>query len=211
MVKAIAIYIEGGGDTAQTLDPLRRGMSVFLKSVVDEVRRRRIRWRLIPCGPRGAAYDAFVDALRNEPEVFNVLLVDSEDPVAITVAPWDHLKNRDGDKWDTPSGADNRQCQMMVACMEAWFLADPKGLKKHFGGNFDSGKLPPPNQAETRTKADINEALEKATRQTPAREYRKIRDGARLLEKVDCAEVRRHCRWCERFFQTLGEAIGANV
>jgi predicted ATP-binding protein involved in virulence len=39
VVKAIAIYIEGGGDTAQTLDPLRRGMSVFLKSVVDEVRR----------------------------------------------------------------------------------------------------------------------------------------------------------------------------
>ena len=96
MVKDIAIYIEGGGDTAQTLDPFRRGMSAFLKAVVDAVRKRRIRWRVIPCGGRQQAYDAFVDALANEAEVFNVLLVDSEDPVAIAVSPWEHLKNRAG-------------------------------------------------------------------------------------------------------------------
>lgn len=211
MVKDIAIYVEGGGDTAQTLDPFRRGMSAFMKSVVSVVRQRGIRWRVVPCGPRRAAYDAFVDALCNEPDVFNMLLVDSEDPVAITVAPWEYLKNRGGDMWDKPAGADDARCQMMVACMEAWFLADPEALRRHFGGNFDGGKLPPPNQAETRTKANINDALRKATSLTPAREYQKIRDGAELLEKVDCAEVRKHCRWCERLFQALGEAIGVNV
>ena len=45
MVKDIAIYIEGGGDTAETIDPFRRGMSAFLQSVVKLVRDRRIRWR----------------------------------------------------------------------------------------------------------------------------------------------------------------------
>ncbi|MGA2034745.1 MAG: DUF4276 family protein [Thermoguttaceae bacterium] len=211
MVEDIAIYIEGGGDTAQTLDPFRRGMSAFLKPVVDVVRERRIRWRVIPCGGRRLAYDAFVDALANEPEVFNVLLVDSEDPVAITVLPWEHLNNREGDKWDKPAGTNDTRCQMMVVCMEAWFLADPAALRKHYGGRFNEKALPAANQAETRTKSDIDDALRKATSPTPSKEYRKIRDGAKLLEKVDPAEVRKHCKWCDRLFQALGKAIGATV
>jgi hypothetical protein len=100
---------------------------------------------------------------------------------------------------------------MMAACMEAWFLADPAGLKRHFDGNFDAGKLPAAAHAESRTKTDINNALKKATRNTRAGEYRKIRDGAKLLEKVDPAQVRKHCKWCERLFQTLGKMIGMNV
>ena len=211
MVKEIAIYVEGGGDTTQALGPFRRGMSAFLKPVVDLVRQRHIRWSVIPCGGRQQAYNAFVDALTNDPEVLNVLLVDSEDPVAAKATPWEHLKNRVGDQWDKPADADDARCQMMVVCMEAWFLADPAGLKKHFGGNFNSEKLPPANQAESRTKANITDALRKATSSTPAKEYLKIRDGAKLLEKVDPTEVRKHCKWCDRLFQALGKAIGAKV
>lgn len=209
MTTSIAIYIEGGGDTAQTLTPFRTGMSAFLKPIVDEVRKKRIKWRVIPCGGRRAAYDAFVDALLNEPEVHNVLLVDSEDPIAITVAPWTHLRDRVGDGWVQPAGADETRCQMMVACMEAWFLGDPANLKRHYGGNFDETKLPPANQAETRTKTDINNALRQATRDTPAGEYKRIRDGAKLLARVDSATVRTHCKWCDRLFKALGDAIGA--
>lgn len=211
MTKSIAIYIEGGGDTAETLVPFRTGMSAFLKPAVDVVRSKRIRWRVIPCGGRRQAYDAFVDALDKEPEVFNMLLVDSEDPVAITVAPWTHLRDRPGDGWTQPAGADDARCQLMVTCMEAWFLADPAGMKNHFGGNFDSGKLPAANLAESRTKIDINNALKQATKNTTAKEYQKIRDGAKLLGKVDPAEVRRHCKWCNRLFQALGKEIGADV
>lgn len=211
MTRSIAIYIEGGGDTAQTLTPFRTGMSAFLKPVVDEVQKRRIKWRVIPCGGRKAAYDAFVEALANEPDVHNILLVDSEDPIAITVAPWTHLRNRSGDGWAQPAGADDTRCHMMVACMEAWFLADPAGLKQHYGGNFDESKLPPANQAETRTKAAINNALRQATRNTPASEYQKIRDGAKLLAKVDPAVVRNQCKWCDRLFMALGTTIGATI
>jgi hypothetical protein len=211
VVKSIAVYIEGGGPTSATRDPFRRGMSTFLQPIVTKARMRAIQWRLIVCGRRQEAYDKFCDALLKEPQVLNVLLVDSEEPVMITVSPWKHLKNRAGDNWDKPAKANDEQCQMMVACMEAWFLADPAGLKKHFGGNFDAGKLPPANQAETRTKSDIDDALKKATSSTPAREYQKIRDGAKLLEKVDPVEVRKHCKWCDRFFQALGNAIGTTL
>jgi hypothetical protein len=211
VVKSIAVYVEGGGPTSATRDVFRRGMATFLEPIVREARKRRIQWRPVVCGGRQEAYDKFCDALVKEPHVFNVLLVDSEDPVAITISPWEHLKKRADDQWDIPAGADDERCQLMVACMEAWFLADPAGLKRHFGGNFDSKKLPSPNLAETRTKADINNALKQATRNTKAKEYRKIRDGAKLLEKVDPVEVRKRCQWCERLFQALGNAIGAEI
>jgi hypothetical protein len=204
---SIAIYIEGGGDTAQTLTPFRRGMSAFLKPMVEAVRKKRIKWRVIPCGGRKAAYDAFVDAVANEPEVYNVLLIDSEDPVPITQKPWAHLQNRPGDSWKRPDTTDDSRCQMMVACMEAWFLADPINLKRHYGGNFDDRKLPAANRAETLTKDQINNALKKATKDTQAREYQKIRDGAKLLGKVNPDTVRAHCKWCDRFLTTLEEAI----
>jgi hypothetical protein len=152
-----------------------------------------------------------VDAVEKEPEVYNVLLVDSENPVEITVEPWAHLHNRPGDAWAKPTGIESEHCQMMVVCMEAWFIADPSALRTHFGGNFDSRKLPQANLAESRTKDDIAHALRQATRDTKAKEYRKIRDGARLLEILNQAEVRRHCTWCERLFQALGAAIGAYI
>jgi len=211
VVRNVAVYIEGGGPTKETRAPFRRGISTFLEPILLEVRQRRIEWRLIVCGGRQEAYDKFCDALVKEPHVFNVLLVDSEDHVTSTAAPWTHLLNRPGDGWSQPSGADDTRCQMMVACMEAWFLADPEGLKKHFGGNFDSGKLPAANQAETRTKSDIYNALRQATKNTPAGKYRKIHDGAKLLEKVDPTEVRKYCKWCDRLFRTLGDAIGAEL
>ena len=211
MISRIAIYVEGGGDTAPTLEPFRRGMSAFLKPVADEARKRQIKWDVIPCGSRKAAFDAFVDAMENEPEIYNILLVDSEEPISITTSPWTHLQNRPGDGWKKPLAVDDSRCQLMVVCMEAWFLADRAGLKKHFGGKFDERKLPPENLAESRKKDAIEAALRKATRNTPAAEYRKIRDGAKLLSKVNPATVRKHCQWCNRLLTALEAAIGNTV
>ena len=206
MVK-VAIYLEGGGPTQKTQDLIRRGFTTFLWPVVQAARMCGGYVRPVVCGGRRQAYDYFCDALVKSPDVCNMLLVDSEDPVT-ALSPWTHLLNRPGDGWIRPASADDTSCHLMVVCMEAWFLADPEGMKKHFGGNFDPGKLPPANQAETRTKAAINDALKNATRNTKAGEYRKIRDGAKLLEKVNPAVVRRHCAWCQRLFARLENAVG---
>ena len=186
---------------------LREGFSEFLKSVRESARQKGMRWQLIVCGGRSQTYDAFVDAVAKEPAVFNVLLVDSEEPVAISVSPWTHLTNRQADRWNKPAGVDDARCQMMVVCMEAWFLADPAALGLHFGGNFDVKKLPAANQAETRRKEDIEDDLRQAVLHTAAGEYKKIRDGAKLLKCVNPDEVRKHCKWCQRLFTNLEAAI----
>ncbi len=211
MVKSIAIYIEGGGDTANTKSFLREGYSAFLDSVRELARKKAIRWQLVICGGRSQTYAAFVDAVKQEPEVFNVLLVDSEYPVAISVSPWAHLNNPKQDGWDKPKDVDDLRCQMMVACMEAWFLADLAALKRHFGGNFDAEKLPAANLAESRTKDNIHDALRQATRNTPAREYQKIRDGGKLLKCLEPDVVRTHCKWCNRLFAQLERTIGGRL
>jgi len=209
----ISIYFEGGGKgDASSMSAMRQGMSRFLLSGIGEVR-GKARWKVIPCAGRTQTYNAFINALETDAATINILLVDSEDPVKFTndPRPWEHLTKRIGDQWKQPRGVDHDRCQLMVACMEAWFLADPAGLKKHYGGNLDTAKLPAANLAESRTRADINDALQKATKNTKAKEYQKIRDGAKLLEKVNSAEVRKHCKWCERLFMDLGKAIGAKI
>ena len=209
MVKGIAIYVEGGGDHHSTKTPFREGMSEFLRSIRDRARRRGVFWNVVPCGPRKEAYDKFQKALENKPDWCNVLLVDSEEPVVDGRSAWEHLRHRKGDGRRRPADAGDEQCQMMVVCMEAWLLADPDGLAKHFGGRFDKSKLPPPDQAENRTKDAITVALRQATRDTPAGEYKKIRDGARLLAAVNPGTVRNCCTWCDRFFTMLEYTLGA--
>jgi hypothetical protein len=55
------------------------------------------------------------------------------------------------------------------------------------------------------------EPSRQATRNTPAAEYQRIRDGAKLLTKVDPAVVRRHCKWCDRLFSALGAEVGVTI
>ena len=50
-------------------------------------RDKGIRWHIVTCGPRNAAFDAFRTAQAQHPEAFNVLLVDSEAPVQATPGP----------------------------------------------------------------------------------------------------------------------------
>jgi len=95
----------------------------------------------------------------------------------------------------------------MVVCMEAWFLADPAAVRRHFGPHTRANALPGPELAESRTKDAIARALDKAAAPTKARVYKKIRDGAKILAFLDPSLVRKHCLWCERLFMALGQAI----
>lgn len=200
MSRGITVYVEGGGSGGKTRKSFRMGMETFLKSAVDPEEKKRGRLRVIPCGGRRETYDAFVDAMDNDSEWYNILLVDAEDVVADMKFPWKHLRNRKGDSWEQPNGASDAQCQMMVICMEAWFLADPDTLFKYFGSR---GKLPPAQQAESAGKDKIELLLKNIAKDTPKKEYKKIRDGAELLKKIDPNVVRAHCKWCDRLFNTL--------
>ncbi len=207
MVSDIAIYLEGGGPTAATRTPFRRGMSGFLKPIVEIARSNRIRWRIVPCGGRSEAFEDFCDALTNEPGVFNVLLVDSETLPATANLPWSHLSQRKGDEWKKPASAADEHCHLMAACMESWLVVDREALKKHFGKGFDEAKLPNPEYIETTEKEKIADALSKAVNGTTAGSYEKIRDGAKLLELADSVRVRKYCKWCDRLFNTLTKAM----
>tara|TARA_R110002049_G_scaffold66203_2_gene173056 strand:+ start:478 stop:1179 length:702 start_codon:yes stop_codon:yes gene_type:complete len=229
MVKEIAIYLEGGGPNAETLTPFRQGMSTFLKPLVDAAREKRVRWKVIPCGGRAEALKAFKSALKTDPEVFNVLLVDAEEPVSDLTKPWDHLKARKGDEWVKPVKATNNHCHMMIVTMETWFLADAEALKNLFKNTngFDASAFPkmpadpappkegqqaPPPKAstflESKSKTAVNAILKKAFKGTAAKEYRKIDDGTRMLAVIDPEKVRKYCPSANRLFKTLGKMLG---
>ena len=78
MVNEVRIYAEGGGAGKDTKAAIRRGFGEFLRQLRTLARERRIRWNIIACGPRNAAFDAFKTALRTHTTAFNVLLVDAE-------------------------------------------------------------------------------------------------------------------------------------
>jgi hypothetical protein len=221
MVTSIAIHLEGGGNSEATISPFRQGMSTFLQPIVTAARTRGIRWRIIPYGGRSQAFKYFCDAIKNERDVFHVLLVDAE--VALTASPWKHLKSRVGDAWKKPENVTESQCQLMVVMMETWFLADPDAVKeflKHTKG-FDRDALPPapplptpPKLAtvlESMSKAKVSEILAKATRDTKTEHYEKIKHGAKLLGKIDSQRVRQQCPSCDRLFRTLADAMGTTI
>ena len=208
MIREIAIYVEGGGD-GENRSLFRRGVSGFFRPVRALGRPQHIGFQVVACGGRNEAYEAFVNALRGRPHRHCILLVDSEEPVADMHAPWAHLHDRRLDRWPRPHGATDEQCHLMVICMESWFLADPDSLARHFGSRFDASKLPTADHAESIGKDAINSALEKALQNTPAKKYRKIHDGAKLLAAINPVTVRNRCKGCNRLFDELEKLLAA--
>jgi len=97
VIDEIRVYIEGGGDQRSTRARLRRAFGVYLRELRDRARSKRIRWNIIICGGRTSTFDDYQTALETHPDAFNVLLVDSEGPVTCS-SPWEHLRNRPGDR-----------------------------------------------------------------------------------------------------------------
>ncbi len=202
----IAIYFEGGGNSAETKAALRLGMSAFLKPLVDLARQRRCRWSITSCGGRDRALDAFIDALQKEPDKFNVLLVDSE--AAVTAQPRAHLQQRDG--WDL-NAAPEKQVHLMAQCMEAWLVADPEALADYYKQGFNTNALSNRINLEEEPKVQIYAALEAATRQTQKGNYGKIKHASELLKRVSQAKARKRCRHCDRLFTTLADVMGTTI
>lgn len=207
MVKAVRIYIEGGGDDRQGKRKLREGFRIFLREIAELCRARRIGFDVITCGGRTAAYDDFCAALRIHRDAVCVLLVDAEGPVASEGRSWDHLRVRDG--WKRPDGVTHSQCHLMVQVMESWFLADIDALVAWYGKDFQGSALPTPSDVEKIEKPRIDEALKHATRRTQKGEYHKIRHASELLQRIEPVRVRAKARHCNHLFESLKALVTA--
>lgn len=207
----IAIYVEGGGDTVQQKADLRRGFDGLLHNVKSRAREKKLGWRVIPAGGRIQTYEAFLNALRMNPEIVNILLVDSETDI--------QLHNFDNDQdskvrvahltqqgWDL-SKAKAVAVHLMVQCMEAWIVSDADALEGFYGQKFVRNALPARTNLEQESKQDIFNKLEKATRNTQKGEYGKIKHASLLLQKIDRAKVEQRCPRFAIFSQWLRETV----
>lgn len=180
------IYIEGGGDSNESLETLfHRSWTKFFESAGLVGRMPRV----VRGGSRDRTFDLFATAIANpDPERVPLLLVDSEGPVQAGHSVWEHLQARDG--WNQPGGASKDQAFLMVQFMETWLLADRSALKKHFGNQFKENVLKQWPRLEDVSKEKVLDALKRATTNC-SRPYAKGKVAFALLEKTDptCVEA----------------------
>lgn len=195
-MKEIRIFVEGGGKEKIAKRQVRAGFFEFLAPVLQSA--RNVHLKVIPCGPRAEAFKAFMLAFRSEPQAFNILLVDSEQPVSHNVR--EHLRRCDG--WDS-SGIPDEHWHLMAQAVEAWIAADPGTLERFYGQGFQKSALPAHRDIEAVEKERLLEALNRATASTKKGRYHKILHGPELLGRVRPDVVRQRARHCDRLFQTL--------
>jgi hypothetical protein len=205
-VSGVTIYMEGGGDSAGQKAQLGRGMQGFLASLKENVTSRRWRWRLVACGSRREAYEAFVNERKEpKPGEIIVLLVDSEAPVTASSRAA-HLRERPGDGWDL-NGVPEKHVHFMIQTMETWIVADPEALAAYYGQHFQRNSLPSHTNLEEAAKADVADGLKRATEKTKKGAYQKIKHASDLLKSLSEQKVRARCPACERMFADLSTLI----
>lgn len=217
----IAVYIEGGGTTSGQKAELRLGFDALLAREKSKASEQRGSLRLICCGSRQEAHDAFVNALYQYPERTNALLVDSESPIAPAQADQasdalvriGHLRQTQatagrgqGDGWQL-TGVLPERIHLMVQCMEAWIVADPDALEGFYKSDFKKDSLPKRLNLEEEPKTDIYTKLESATKRTQKGSYGKIKHASKLLLAIDPEKVAERCPRFRIFRNWLVESI----
>jgi hypothetical protein len=210
----VKLYVEGGGDSNALRTACREGFTTFLtKAGLSK------RPRIVACGSRADAFDAFCTAIKDGDEA--LLLVDSEEAVADACQhpesrftdwkPWAHLQQRAGDGWEKPEGASDADCHLMTQCMETWLLADSATLASFFGAGFRLNELPAKaNAIESLAKLEIFRSLQRATRDCKTkRPYGKGEHSFKLLAAIDPARVIGASPWAKRFIETLAKKMSS--
>lgn len=197
MVK-VTVYVEGGGRGRLATD-CRKGFSEFFRKagLVGHMP------SVVACGSRVDAFDRFCIALSDaKSDEVPLLLVDSEGPVRSRWSAWQHMASPP-DRWERPPNSRNEQAQMMVQCMESWFLGDVSALESYFGPGFRSATIPQRNDIERVPKVDVFEQLESASRGSKKRTYSKGRHSFDILARIDPEKVIRRSHFAKRLIDTL--------
>jgi hypothetical protein len=213
-VTEIAIYVEGGGTSAQQKAELRQGLDALLEPQKRAAQGKKVRWKLVCCGSRYEAFRAFKNASTQAPGVTTVLLVDSESPfspVAGTAqqaaqARISHLAQRDAWNFDDLVA---ERVHLMVQCMEAWIVADPQAMEAYYGQGFAPNQLPRRQNLEEEPKLDIYAKLARATEGTQKGAYGKIKHASQLLGRIAPGKVAQRCRHFSVLTEWLNEVIAA--
>jgi hypothetical protein len=197
------VFVEGGGEGHDLKTECRRAFTQLLQRAGCGGRMPRI----VACGPRTAALDAFVDALAStEAKDHLFLLIDAEGPV-VGADPWAHVARRQKDGWTRPEGALPGHLHLMVQTTEAWLLADVDGLQGHFGRRFERPALPAGRSIESLSKPELDGLLARAFRELGG--YQKGRHCFPPLAALDPARIRAASPWAERFFTVLAAGLSA--
>jgi hypothetical protein len=200
-VVGVRLVIEGGGAGSEADAELRRNMSAFLKTVLPNSNSPRI----VAAGSRGDAYKTFLLVVKDNPNHFVMLVVDSEDEVSHKHNVWQHLQHRDN--WPKPEGADDEQAHLMVRSMECWFLADKEAVAAYFGKDFNANALPPNPKIEEIHRHAAADGLDKAAKLTSKKGYHKSRDGFKLIGVIDGKKVCAVSCHATEFFRVLKKKL----
>lgn len=176
------IFIEGGAN--KDIDArCRAGFGKLLEKAGFGNRMPK----LTPSGSRESTFSDFKQELpKASPTYYVGMLIDSEDPVADTEKPWEHLRKRD--QWDRPEGASDDQVLFMTTCMETWVAADRAGLRNHYGQCLQENALPPIANLEDRRRHDVHDSLTHATR-TCKNAYAKGKRSFQVIEALSPEEL----------------------
>jgi hypothetical protein len=117
------------------------------------------------------------------------------------------VSEREGDRWSRPDGVIDRQLHLMVQAMEAWLVADPEALEAYYGQGFRPHALPRQQDLEQVAKKDLNEALERATRESKTKGKYTKPHGFELIGRVDPTKVRVRSWHAARFFDALSDNL----
>lgn len=207
MVKEIRIYIEG--DTSQkgknTDITLRQGFNYFFRELIDEAKNKNITLRPITYGSKFETFKKFLDGKREYQNSFVLFLLDSDAPLEENESPKAFLQKQNPN-WHLQEAEEN-QCHLMVQMMESWFFADKDKLAEFYGQKFNRNTLAKNMNVGKIAKANVENDLANATKQTQKGEYHKTQHGAKLLELINPKKVRKSAPHCERIFVTIREVI----
>lgn len=206
MVKRqVRVYIEGGAEGRTADKDFRRGWKKFLNELHEVARANGYHSLEIVRGKgRGKTYDSFVNYQTEHRQDLCVLLADAETTVPDRAHVWEVVARREGDGWQRPDWATERHLYLMTQFVETWLLTDQDALSDFFKRGFNPNSLPTTN-LEERSKREIEDALERATRNSKKGAYRHGQ-AHEIIEFVDAQKVK-SLRHGERLFELLSSLI----